>query len=80
MLQGHLNAIYALESAGKWLLSGSQDRTVNVWDTDTDPPTLHSTLTGHSDRVFTLASHTTHQNFTHNRILSFFSTRFSNQV
>src|SRR5260370_12065072 len=52
--KGHTDAIYSVcfSPDGKRLASGSEDKTVKVWDADTGKEVL--TLKGHTNRVFSV--------------------------
>lgn len=51
--EAHLECVYAIQFSGKWLVSGSRDRTVRVWDLETKR-LWHPPLTGHSKSVLCL--------------------------
>ena len=52
---GHKNSVtsVALTFDGKFIVSGSEDQTIKIWEYDTG--TLVRTLTGHSDGVKSVA-------------------------
>lgn len=51
--EGHRECVYTIQFVGKWLVSGSRDRTIRIWDMETrrlrGPP-----LVGHSQSVLCL--------------------------
>ncbi|KAF7713681.1 Uncharacterized protein PECH_000612 [Penicillium ucsense] len=49
----HLECVYAIQFAGKWLVSGSRDRTVRVWDLETKR-LWNRPLVGHAKSVLCL--------------------------
>ena len=55
-LTGHTDAVYsvAFSPDGKRIVSGSDDKTVQVWDADTGQP-IGQPLTGHTDAVSSVA-------------------------
>ncbi len=52
-LTGHTNSVAALVSAGEWLISGSDDNGIRVWDVATGR--CEGTLEGHKGNVQCLA-------------------------
>lgn len=48
-LKGHQNKIFALQAVGNKIVTGSQDRTVKLWDVDAGR--CLNTLSGHKDGV-----------------------------
>ena len=54
-LTGHTGWVHsiAVSPDGKWAASGSEDKTVKIWDLETDE--CRSTLEGHTNRVWTVA-------------------------
>ncbi|PYH93015.1 WD40 repeat-like protein [Aspergillus ellipticus CBS 707.79] len=53
MEEAHQECVYAIQFTGKWLVSGSRDRTVRVWDLQTKR-LHHPPLVGHSKSVLCL--------------------------
>lgn len=53
MDEAHKECVYAIEFQGKWLVSGSRDRTVRVWDLETKR-LWHRPLIGHAKSVLCL--------------------------
>ncbi|KAL4871638.1 hypothetical protein BDV12DRAFT_17504 [Aspergillus spectabilis] len=53
MDEAHRECVYAIQFVGKWLVSGSRDRTVRVWDLDTKR-LWHRPLFGHTKSVLCL--------------------------
>lgn len=53
MDEAHKECVYAIEFQGKWLVSGSRDRTVRVWDLETKR-LWHRPLVGHAKSVLCL--------------------------
>ncbi|KAL2823919.1 WD40-repeat-containing domain protein [Aspergillus cavernicola] len=53
MEESHRECIYAIQFIGKWLVSGSRDRTVRVWDMDTKR-LWYRPLIGHTKSVLCL--------------------------
>ncbi|KAI9375300.1 WD40-repeat-containing domain protein [Aspergillus egyptiacus] len=53
MEEAHRECVYAIQFIGKWLVSGSRDKTVRVWDLDTKR-LWHRPLIGHSKSVLCL--------------------------
>ncbi|KAL4788122.1 WD40-repeat-containing domain protein [Aspergillus varians] len=53
MEEAHRECVYAIQFVGKWLVSGSRDRTVRVWDLDTKR-LWHRPLVGHTKSVLCL--------------------------
>ncbi|KAJ5756223.1 hypothetical protein N7533_005766 [Penicillium manginii] len=51
--EAHLECVYAIQFEGKWLVSGSRDRTVRVWDLETKR-LWHRPLVGHVKSVLCL--------------------------
>ncbi|KAJ5679357.1 hypothetical protein N7462_007601 [Penicillium macrosclerotiorum] len=51
--EGHQECVYAIQFQGKWLVSGSRDRTVRVWDLETKR-LWHRPLVGHLRSVLCL--------------------------
>lgn len=51
--ESHLEHIYVIQFSGKWLVSGSRDRTVRVWDLETKR-LRHPPLVGHLKSVLCL--------------------------
>jgi WD40 repeat protein len=58
-LEGHTDQVTSLAFApnGEWFATGSQDKTIRLWDTATGAPRL--TLTGHTDPVQDVAVNST---------------------
>lgn len=53
MEEAHRECVYAIQFIGKWLVSGSRDRTVRVWDLETKR-LWHRPLLGHMKSVLCL--------------------------
>ncbi|XRM47694.1 hypothetical protein ABZX51_010662 [Aspergillus tubingensis] len=53
MEESHQECVYAIQFTDKWLVSGSRDKTVRVWDLDTKR-LWHPPLQGHSKSVLCL--------------------------
>ncbi|GLA04687.1 hypothetical protein AnigIFM60653_004746 [Aspergillus niger] len=53
MEESHQECVYAIQFTEKWLVSGSRDKTVRVWDLDTKR-LWHPPLQGHSKSVLCL--------------------------
>ncbi|KAJ5133737.1 hypothetical protein N7476_003046 [Penicillium atrosanguineum] len=53
MDEAHKECVYAIEFQGKWLVSGSRDKTVRVWDLETKR-LWHRPLVGHAKSVLCL--------------------------
>ncbi|KAL4921742.1 WD40-repeat-containing domain protein [Aspergillus aurantiobrunneus] len=53
MEEAHRECVYAIQFIGKWLVSGSRDRTVRVWDLNTKR-LWHRPLLGHTKSVLCL--------------------------
>ncbi|RDW60518.1 F-box and WD domain protein [Aspergillus mulundensis] len=53
MEEAHQECVYAIQFVGKWLVSGSRDRTVRVWDLNTKR-LWHRPLIGHTKSVLCL--------------------------
>ncbi|KAL2866565.1 F-box and WD domain protein [Aspergillus lucknowensis] len=53
MEEAHGECVYAIQFIGKWLVSGSRDRTVRVWDLETKR-LWHRPLLGHTKSVLCL--------------------------
>ncbi|KAL4742562.1 WD40-repeat-containing domain protein [Aspergillus similis] len=53
MEEAHQECVYAIQFIGKWLVSGSRDKTVRVWDLDTKR-LWHRPLIGHTKSVLCL--------------------------
>ncbi|KAL5336789.1 hypothetical protein BJX70DRAFT_263524 [Aspergillus crustosus] len=53
MEEAHRECVYAIQFIGKWLVSGSRDRTVRVWDLETRR-LWHRPLFGHTKSVLCL--------------------------
>jgi F-box and WD-40 domain protein 1/11 len=53
MEEAHTQCVYAIQFVGRWLVSGSRDRTVRVWDLDSKR-LWHPPLLGHSTSVLCL--------------------------
>ncbi|KAJ5564897.1 hypothetical protein N7513_001139 [Penicillium frequentans] len=51
--EAHRECVYAIQFQGKWLVSGSRDRTVRVWDLETKR-LWHRPLVGHAKSVLCL--------------------------
>lgn len=51
--EAHRECVYAIQFQGKWLVSGSRDRTVRVWDLETKR-LWHRPLIGHTKSVLCL--------------------------
>lgn len=51
--EAHRECVYAIQFEGKWLVSGSRDKTVRVWDLETKR-LWHRPLTGHGKSVLCL--------------------------
>ncbi|KAJ5168331.1 uncharacterized protein N7482_003925 [Penicillium canariense] len=51
--EAHRECVYAIQFQGKWLVSGSRDRTVRVWDLETKR-LWHRPLVGHGKSVLCL--------------------------
>lgn len=51
--EAHRECVYAIQFEGRWLVSGSRDRTVRVWDLDTKR-LWHPPLVGHIKSVLCL--------------------------
>ncbi|KAJ6161000.1 hypothetical protein N7470_004396 [Penicillium chermesinum] len=51
--EAHKECVYAIQFEGRWLVSGSRDRTVRVWDLETKR-LWHKPLVGHSKSVLCL--------------------------
>ncbi|KAL3479112.1 WD40-repeat-containing domain protein [Aspergillus californicus] len=51
--ESHKECVYAIQFTGKWLVSGSRDRTVRVWDLDTKR-LWYPALEGHKKSVLCL--------------------------
>ncbi|EAW10579.1 F-box and WD domain protein [Aspergillus clavatus NRRL 1] len=51
--EAHLECVYAIQFSGKWLVSGSRDRTVRVWNLETKR-LWHRPLVGHTKSVLCL--------------------------
>ncbi|KAJ5086572.1 hypothetical protein NUU61_007879 [Penicillium alfredii] len=51
--EAHRECVYAIQFEGKWLVSGSRDRSVRVWDLETKR-LWHRPLTGHLKSVLCL--------------------------
>lgn len=51
--EAHRECVYAIQFQGKWLVSGSRDRTVRVWDLETKR-LWHHPLIGHGKSVLCL--------------------------
>lgn len=51
--EAHRECVYAIQFQGKWLVSGSRDRTVRVWDLETKR-LWHRPLIGHAKSVLCL--------------------------
>ncbi|PWA02653.1 hypothetical protein BB558_001213 [Smittium angustum] len=54
LLKGHTLSVRALTTLGRYIISGSYDTTVRVWDSKTGSCTF--VLTGHSDKVYAVSS------------------------
>ncbi|OOF98111.1 hypothetical protein ASPCADRAFT_142019 [Aspergillus carbonarius ITEM 5010] len=53
MEEAHQECVYAIQFFGKWLVSGSRDKTIRVWDLDTKR-LWHPPLQGHTKSVLCL--------------------------
>ncbi|PYI34435.1 WD40 repeat-like protein [Aspergillus indologenus CBS 114.80] len=53
MEEAHQECVYAIQFTGKWLVSGSRDKTLRVWDLDTKR-LWHPPLLGHTKSVLCL--------------------------
>ena len=53
LYEGHTDGVYAVHICGKFMVSGSLDRTVRVWDLETQR-LVGSAMTGHSSGVLCL--------------------------
>ncbi|PYH45307.1 F-box and WD domain protein [Aspergillus saccharolyticus JOP 1030-1] len=53
MEEAHQECVYAIQFTGKWLVSGSRDKTLRVWDLDTRR-LWHPPLLGHTKSVLCL--------------------------
>lgn len=51
--EAHRECVYAIQFEGKWLVSGSRDKTLRVWDLETKR-LWHPPLTGHAKSVLCL--------------------------
>lgn len=51
--EAHRECVYAIQFSGKWLVSGSRDKTIRVWDLDTKR-LWYRPLVGHSKSVLCL--------------------------
>jgi F-box and WD-40 domain protein 1/11 len=51
--EAHTECVYTIQYSGKYLVSGSRDRTIRVWNLDTQR-LIHKPLTGHSASVLCL--------------------------
>lgn len=51
--EAHQECVYAIQFTGRWLVSGSRDKTIRVWDLETRR-LWHRPLTGHSKSVLCL--------------------------
>ncbi|RMD41270.1 hypothetical protein DV735_g3873, partial [Chaetothyriales sp. CBS 134920] len=51
--EAHTECVYTIQFVGKWLVSGSRDKTLRIWDLDTRR-LVRRPLTGHSQSVLCL--------------------------